>query len=271
MNQVVEASVIQSPAPQFTRVEDRALPVAQPGSESPASMLALAVQKGMAPETIAKLMDLRDRWEAAEAKKAFDSALAAFKKDPPELVKNKHVSFEHQNGGGKTDYYHATLDEVSVKIGKALAPHGLSHRWDVEQLDGGMIRVTCVLAHSAGHAIKVPMQAGRDETGKKNNIQSVGSTVTYLQRYTLLAATGMAVKGQDDDGRGSEGKEDLLSEAQISDFIATFDEASDLATLQASFSKAYKAAQALSDKEAMGIFTRAKDARKAALSKKAKA
>lgn len=266
---IEEGKVVVEPA--FSRVEDRAQPVAMPADQSPASMLALAVQKNMAPEIIAKFMDLRDRWEAAEAKKAFDAALAAFKANPPELKKNKHVHYPHKDGGGKTDYWHATLDHVSVEIGKSLAPHGLSHRWDVEQLTGGMIRVTCVLAHAAGHAVKVPMEASRDESGKKNNIQAVGSTVTYLQRYTLLAATGMAVGGQDDDGRNSEGGSDeLLSEKQISDFIATFDEATDLTTLQASFSKAYKAAQALSDKEAMGIFTRAKDARKAALAKKVK-
>jgi hypothetical protein len=31
----------------------------------------------------------------------------------------------------------------------------------------------------------------------------MGSTVTYLERYTLLAATGIATKDQDDDGAAS--------------------------------------------------------------------
>lgn len=270
MSAVIEDGKVIGPAPAFSRPEDRALPtLPQQDQQSPAAMLALAVQKGMDPGTIEKLMDLRDRWEAAEAKKAFDAALAAFKADPPELRKNKHVSFETSKG--TTSYHHATLDEVSVNIGKALAPHGLSHRWDVEQLEGGMIRVTCILAHSAGHAIKVPMQAGRDESGSKNNIQGLGSTVTYLQRYTLLSATGMAVKGGDDDSRGSDGgNADLLSEQAVTDFVASMDECTDLAGLQKAFGKAWKAAEALNDKEAMGIFTRAKDARKSGLAKKAK-
>jgi hypothetical protein len=46
----------------------------------------------------------------------------------------------------------------------------------------------------------VTMQAGKDESGKKNAIQQVASTNTYLQRYTFLAITGLATKGQDDDG-----------------------------------------------------------------------
>ena len=38
------------------------------------------------------------------------------------------------------------------------------------------------------------------------NLVTMDSTVTYLQRYTLLAATGMAVQDQDDDGAGGKGR-----------------------------------------------------------------
>jgi hypothetical protein len=53
-----------------------------------------------------------------------------------------------------------------------------------------------------GHSERTPLEASPDASGGKNGIQAVGSTVTYLQRYTLLSATGMAVQDQDDDGRG---------------------------------------------------------------------
>ncbi|MNL48938.1 ERF superfamily protein [compost metagenome] len=56
------------------------------------------------------------------------------------------------------------------------------------------------------------MQAMPDNSGKKNAIQQVASTITYLQRYTLLAATGVATKGQDDDARGANLDTDLLAE-----------------------------------------------------------
>lgn len=76
-----------------------------------------------------------------------------------------------------------------------------------------MIRVTCVLTHSRGHSERVWLQAARDDSGNKNSIQAVGSTVTYLQRYTLLAATGMAVQDQrDDDGAGGAGARELNPE-----------------------------------------------------------
>ena len=111
-----------------------------------------------------------------------------------------------------------SADEV---IGKALSKHDLSHRWDVEQ-NGAEIRVTCVLTHVRGHRESVPMVATADASGSKNPIQAIGSTITYLQRYTLLAATGMAVKDQDDDGQV--GDIERVSEEQIANLEALIEE-----------------------------------------------
>lgn len=167
-------------------------------AQNPLAMVADAVQRGTDPATIKALMDLAERYEANEARKAFVAALTAFKNDPPEIFKTKNVAF----GGGKAAYKHATLSDVSSIIGAALAKVGISHRWETEQLDGGQIRVTCTLTHTLGHSERTPLQASPDASGSKNSIQAVGSTVTYLQRYTLLSATGMAVSdGTDDDGR----------------------------------------------------------------------
>ena len=52
--------------------------------------------------------------------------------------------------------------------------------------------MTCVLSHRDGHFEETTLTAGRDDSGKKNAIQQVGSTITYLQRYTLKAALGLA-------------------------------------------------------------------------------
>lgn len=176
---------------------------ALPTVATPMDMLAAAVERGMDPQTLKDLMDLSERWQAGEARKAFVTALNLFKSDPPDIFKNKAVSFGGGKGGG-TSYRHATLDNVSGVIGEGLAKVGISHRWETEQEEGGMIKVTCILQHSAGHSERVWLRAMPDTSGSKNSIQAVGSTVTYLQRYTLLAATGMAVQDQDDDARMGE-------------------------------------------------------------------
>jgi len=183
---------------------------------TPMAMLQIAVQQGADLEKLQKLMDLQERWEKNEARKAFVTALTAFKSNPPTLTKNKHVKF------GTTEYDHATLDKVTEIVGKALSQHGLSHRWEVEQKDAA-ITVACVLTHEKGHSERVQMQATADTSGSKNSIQAIGSTVTYLQRYTLLAATGLAAKAQDDDGLGAA----VMEQGVRIDFETAIDGAAD--------------------------------------------
>lgn len=177
---------------------------------TPMEMVQLAVSKGASVEQLAQLMDLQDRYERSEARKAFVVALNAFKANPPEVLKTKQVSF----GAGKTAYKHAGLDDASAIIGAALASHGLSHRWNVEQTDA-RIKVTCVLTHSLGHSESVSMEAGPDTSGSKNSIQAVGSTVSYLQRYTLFSVSGIAPKNVDDDGNQGKGPTQLDEHVKV--------------------------------------------------------
>lgn len=168
---------------------------------TPMAMLQLAVEKGASVDQLERLMALQERYEANEAKKEFVAAMTRFKEHPKIIEKNATVDFT--SAKGRTHYKHATLANVCDVIGPALSEVGISHRWETEPLDGGAIRVTCILTHARGHSERTPLQAARDDSGNKNHIQAVGSAVTYLQRYTLLAATGMAVADQgDDDGRG---------------------------------------------------------------------
>jgi hypothetical protein len=214
------------------------------GAVTPMHLLELATRQGADVDKLGKLMDLQLRWQADEARKAFVVALISFKASPPTITKNKAVDFT--SAKGRTHYKHATLDNVSGIIGAALAEVGISHRWETEQLDGGLIRVTCILTHAMGHSEKVWLQASRDESGNKNNIQAVGSTVTYLQRYTLLAATGMAVQDQDDDGAGGQGTA-KMTEAQKADWLASIEalEAQDAAV--ALWTKIAAACEAIGD------------------------
>jgi len=153
------------------------------------------------------LLDVRERWNKEEARKAFVVALTNFKADPPEVLKTKHVSYPCS--GGRTEYNHAVLSDASAQIGAALSSHGLSHRWNVEQTKEGRIAVTCVLMHVMGHSESVRMESSPDQSGGKNSIQAIGSATSYLQRYTLFAAAGVIAKEQEDDDGETESKAEL--------------------------------------------------------------
>jgi hypothetical protein len=170
-------------------------------SESTAVMRMIEVAMSRPDFDVAKLMQLmemKERFDATEAKKAYVVAMAEFKKNSPEIYKDKNVAFSG------TSYSHATLGGICEVVITSLADHGISHRWDTTQPGNGLIVVKCILTHNMGHSESTQLEAPPDNSGKKNSIQQLASTVTYLQRYTLLAACGLATKDMpDDDGRGA--------------------------------------------------------------------
>ena len=84
-----------------------------------------------------------------EAKKEYTKAMAAFKKNPPEILKDKSVSYTTSKG--TTSYNHATLGNVCHVVSLALSKHGFSASWKTEQPDGN-VKVTCTLTHKMGHS-----------------------------------------------------------------------------------------------------------------------
>lgn len=203
----------------------------QPPAITPMQMLQIAVEKGADLDKLSALMDLQERWEANQARKAYVVALNEFKASPPEIRKNKRTSFESRNSNSTVEYEYLTLPEAVRFIAPALSTHGLSHSWSVDQNDK-RVSVTCTLTHRMGHSEKVTLSAPMDDSGKKNAIQAIGSTVTYLERYSLLAITGLSADEMDTDAdledvetiseEQTRALEDLIdaSEANIHKFLA---------------------------------------------------
>jgi len=178
---------------------------------SPADMMALAMNKGMDLNKLEQMLVLQERWEANEAKKAYTDAMSQFKANPPEIEKDRTVRYE---AGGKTvEYTHASLANVTKKINTGLGKYGLSAAWVTVQTEKG-ITVTCTITHKLGHSESTSLTAGADTSGSKNSIQAIGSTISYLERYTLLAITGLATADMDDDGINPV---EYITEKQVAD------------------------------------------------------
>jgi hypothetical protein len=159
-------------------------------------MIKMIVEQKGDLAQLEKFMDLQERWEKNESRKAYVVAMTQFKANPPEILKDTSVEF------GNTKYKHADLSQVSDKIGERLAMYGLSHTWSIKiDMKEKVVSVTCIITHVLGHSESVTMDGHFDGSGGKNEIQSEGSSTSYLQRYTLHAVTGTAPKGIDNDGR----------------------------------------------------------------------
>jgi hypothetical protein len=163
---------------------------------SPMTLMELAITKGADIVTIEKLMALKERWDAQEAKKAFLKALSEFQAVCPVMKKTKLVSFKTQKG--QTRYNYAPLGGIVKQISPLLKKFGLSYRWKTAE-SSDKIKLECIVSHVDGHSESNPMEATKDDSGSKNLIQQVGSTITYLQRYSLIGALGIATADDDND------------------------------------------------------------------------
>lgn len=190
---------------------------------TPMEILNNAVDGGADVATLTQLLTLQERWEKNEARKAFDNAMAEAKAIMPTIRKNRHVGFESKRTGDTTSYSHEDLAQIAETVTPILSQHGLSYRFRTSSPPDGPVSVTCIISHRQGYSEENTLSAPADTSGKKNNIQAVGSTVTYLQRYTLKAALGLAAAA-DTDGATPEEESPQITSEQMATLQGKIDE-----------------------------------------------
>ncbi len=164
----------------------------------PLVLLKQAIDSGKVDtQALEKLMDLSERYEDREGKKAFNRALVDLKKELPAILdRDQAVDFPSRQGG-RVQYTHTSLAHAVELITPHLNRFGFSHSWTAST-EGGQVNVTCQLTHVQGHTEAMTVGAAPDTSGSKNPGQSVASTMTLLQRHTLLALLGIATRDMRD-------------------------------------------------------------------------
>jgi hypothetical protein len=137
--------------------------------------------------------------------KAFLKAFLALQSELPELKRTEKVN------GGEHTYSYTPLPVMRKVLQPLLTKHGFVYAWDSKEVSNNRIEYTCILTHIEGHSKSSSIIADKDSTADMNNVQAVGSTTTYLQRYTLKAVLGLTSADDDDDGK-SAGKKNKKEE-----------------------------------------------------------
>jgi hypothetical protein len=174
---------------------------------SPASMMLAAMDRGANLEQIEKMMELQERWEKREAEKVFREDFAAFRGENIIIPKTRHVD---RGAGGSFDQ--AEYDEVCRRLSPALSAHGFSFRHDQRfglqrrmiegvENDIGWVWVTCHLEHRKGHSESLQLEGPPGDLKVNTPTQNMQVTASYLKRQSLLAITGTATGGEDDEAK----------------------------------------------------------------------
>lgn len=195
---ILNITNMTSPSPQTAAPASDATLL--PPESSVVALIRDAVASKADPAQLRELLAVRREWEADEARKAYNKAIADFQRGAPIVEKG-------DDANGKQ---YAALDRIWRTIRPLLTDLGLSVTWQVSELrDGSTVcHLEGMLRHRDGHGEKLTFDlpipdAIMSSSGKavQNKAQVIGSANTYAKRYALCAALGL-VTGEDDDGNG---------------------------------------------------------------------
>lgn len=142
------------------------------------------------------LMELHERHQAREDKRAFAAALAALQGETIRVVATKKVE---PKPDGTCRYKFAPYEEIMAQVQPILSRHGFSITFDTEVGDQ---RLTCIctLTHSSGEARQNRFAVRYGKPPGSSDAQGDMSTKSYAKRGALCDALNIVID-HDDDAR----------------------------------------------------------------------
>ena len=177
------------------------------------SILLKAIEANVPVESLERLLAMRERIKAEQAREAYYTALSAFQSECPAIRKNKAVKDKH----GSVRYVYAPLDDIVAQISPYLKQNGFSFTIDMSFAEN-MVTATCLLHHIAGHSERSSFSVPIESEAYTNDAQKHGSAQTFAKRYALCNALGIVTSDADDDGQSVGEKatpQDLYKRAKI--------------------------------------------------------
>lgn len=209
-----------------------------PAVVTPGDLIRVAMEAGDTDlDRLERLMAMQERYNEAQerdrqrdAMLAFRRDFAAFRGENVIIPKTKLVDQKKRDGGQGPKFWQSEFDVVCDMLSPALSKHGFGFRHDMKfgakpwTTDGVVsdipwVYVTCYLEHRDGHAETLSLEGPPDTGGSKNPLQEMQSAASYFKRQSLLAITGTATGGEDDESRmrrrGAQGEDEPADNSEF--------------------------------------------------------
>jgi len=188
--------------------------------QSPAEIIALAIDKGVDLERVEKLLALQEVYDKNEGKKKYNIAMAEVHKKMPAVQKTEK--------NNQTSSMYAGLSDV-INVAKPIySGEGFSvcfYEGDTQRENH--IRLCMDFTHSAGHKETYHYDMPLDGKGIKGNVNMTpihgkSSSVSYGRRYLLCM--GFNIATGDDDGNVAGEQIEVIDEKQLNEILDYIDE-----------------------------------------------
>ncbi len=172
-------------------------------------------------EKLARLYAISKEMKADQARAAYTVAFKALQPKLPTIDQNGAI----KNSAGAVQSTYAKWEDINDAIKPILDEHGFTLSFRPGAGADARITVTTILAHDDGHQEEATVVLPNDSSGGKNNVQGVGSALSYAKRYgaiSILNITSRSPADRDDDGTAS-GPSDLaqrtMAEVNLCDTV----------------------------------------------------
>lgn len=140
---------------------------------------------------------------AKEAEMAFYGDMSDLQDAMPTIKKEGKITV-----GGQLRSRYARFEDILGQTKGLLKQYGFSVSFKSNFVDGEL-EITGTLSHRQGHHESTTMRLPFDSSGSKNNVQAIGSSVSYGKRYVYCMLLNINITEEDDDGQGADAENTL--------------------------------------------------------------
>ena len=140
-----------------------------------------------------RLMAMQERIFERDARMAYNVDMANMQSAMPVIAENGAIVV-----GKDVRSRYAKFEDIIKAIQPLLQEHGFSVSFKSNFVDN-MLEVTGIISHRGGHSEQTTMKLPFDSSGSKNNVQAIGSSVSYGKRYCICMLLNIATGGEDNE------------------------------------------------------------------------
>lgn len=169
---------------------------------TPLTLLQDAVDKGLDAAQLQQLTNLYETWRPHAIAEAYQKALIEFRRVARPIVKDTLID---QSGSGKLPgVKYAPLHKIDTEITPILCEHGLTASWSRLDQSKDWVTIRCTLTHVLGHKEHFDLGGPPDDSPELTPLQAIQSTISSLERYTLMGVCGLSTRGEGESEREGE-------------------------------------------------------------------
>ena len=149
-------------------------------------------------EKLERLLAMQERIAQSQAQALYNADMAAMQARMPSISKDAKIVVS-----GQVRATYASFENIVSTIRPLLEQYGFSVTFKTSFVNE-TLHVLGRISHRAGHSEETTIQLPFDSSGSKNDVQAIGSSVSYGKRYALCMLLNIATGGEDDDGNSAQ-------------------------------------------------------------------